>query len=248
MDALWTIQKIMDNPNNKIEININKGDTQETIHGFAVSDTFSFSTGASYSEIADVMAELGGSIFDSLPLGDTIRSAVSKATGIINTVNVGASLIGKGKSVVGSVKKWDGSVQQLPPIQLLFVALQPDDRPQDNAKKLLAMCMPGTSILDGIQVDEAFFWAPNGYSPARVLESVVRSEGVGYAGYPIVGTCNVKIGRWFEAQGLLPEAASFDLSKETTRSGNPLYVTGSVSFTTYRDMKAKDYEKMFLNT
>ena len=51
---------------------------------------------------------------------------------------------------------------------------------------------------------------------------------------------------WFEAYGLLPEISSFEASKETTKLGNPLYVTGTVTFTTYRDLKASEYNNLFL--
>ena len=243
MDALWTIQKIMDNENNRIEINVNVS-PPIPITGFAVSDTFSISTGSSYSEVAETIGAAVGDIVGGIPgLGDSLTRAWSS---ISSTLNAGAAILGVGKTVAGSVLKWDGSTDQLPPLNLLFVALKPDDRPQDSANTLLSLCMPGSPRENPLPGDaDIWFWAPNGYSPAKVLKSLVGNEGAGYSGVDIEGTCTLKIGKWLEVSGLLPEAATFEFSKETTRAGNPLYVTGTMTFKTYRDRKAHEFKQMF---
>lgn len=246
MDALWEIQKIMDCENTRITIGINDAEGSRPLVGFATADTYSFSTSAAYTEIADMFGAAASNIANKLieALPGNIGSGVAAALGAIEGINAIASLAGKGKTVAGSVKKWDGSQMQLPPLQLLFVALKPADRPQDSMAKLLALSMPGKPFA-GTQSDkDLFFWAPNGYSPAKVLETIVK-DGFGYGGN-IQGTCSVRIGNWFEAHGLLPEVSSFEASKETTKLGNPLYVTGTVTFTTYRDLKATEYKRMFL--
>lgn len=245
MDALWEIQKVMDNPNSRIYIHV-EGKEPMTISGFATADTYSFSTNAAYTEIADMFGAAASNIANKLieALPGKIGADVTAALGAIEGINAAASLLGKGKTVAGSVKKWDGSTMQLPPLQLVFVALKPTDRPQDSMAKLLSMCMPGQPFAGEQSDKDLFFWAPNGYSPARVLENAVN-QGFGYGGN-IRGTCTVRIGQWFEAYGLLPEVSSFEASKETTKLGNPLYVTGTVTFTTYRDLKASEYNNLFL--
>lgn len=250
MDALWEIERIMNNKNNKIVISINKepGQLPTTIVGYATSDTFSLSSGAEYTEIADMLGAAAGGVIDKvlsiLPAG--VSAAAVSALAAVEGVNAVASMSGKGKTVAGSVRKWDGSMQAPPPIQLVFVALRPEDRPQDKAAELLAACLPGEPFLGTQDDTDLFFWAPNKYSPAKVLEAAVN-RGLGYGGN-IQGTCSLRIGQWFEAHGLLPESAAFEASKETTKLGNPLYVTGTVTFKTYRDMKAVEYRKQFLTT
>lgn len=246
MDALWEIQKVMDNKNSQIIIGINSAEPEPPITGFATADTYSFSTSAAYTEIADMFGAAASNIANKLieALPGKVGAGVAAALGAIEGINAVASLAGKGKTVAGSVKKWDGSQMQLPPLQLIFVALKPTDRPQDKMARLLAMSMPGKPFAGEQSDKDLFFWAPNGYSPAKVLENVVN-DGFGYGG-AIRGTCSIRIGQWFEAHGLLPEVSSFEASKETTKLGNPLYVTGTVTFTPYRDLKAVEYKRMFL--
>lgn len=234
MDAVWYIDKIMQNPNNRISIHINSSSGARTVHGYVTAETTTFATTASYSDIADMAEQVISGLTSTL--SEKLAAAVDSAG---NYFNAGKAIGGIGKTVAGSVQKWDGSASQMPPIQLVFVALNPEDRPQDDAVTILSACLPGKPAVGNQTDEDVFFWAPNGYSPYQVLKTKR-----GYGGN-IQGTCRLTIGQWFEAEGLLVESASFEMSKETTKAGNPLFVQGSVTFKTYRDLKDKEFEKMF---
>ena len=246
MEAAWTIQKIMNNKNNLVNIDINShqtGGRPVNIRGWSYQDTYSFTTGAEWTDIEATAKQAISSAFDWLP--EALNRRIKGAADIIaNTANLGAAMIGMGKSVAGSILKWDGSTSAMPPVHLLFVALKPDDRPQENAVKLLSSCLPGIPR-NGTQTNrDWFFWAPNGYDPTGVINDA-KERGLGYGGANIEGTCTLKIGQWFEVSGLVPTEAQFEMSKETTKKGNPLFVSGSVTFRPYRDLKGSEYEELF---
>lgn len=231
-----------------------------------LTDAVELSTSASYTTLSEALAPLGGA-FESLAetAGNIpgIGGAVSKGLSTLikalkfakSAYDAGKGAVGAGDMVAGTIRAWTGSEHTIPPIPLTFVAIRPDDNILQKITQLTSMCMPGTVMGSEQQGDYSpVFWAPNKYNPAKVAMHIFQEDGsegsmngFGY-GNTIDGTCRLEIGQWFSVGGLIPVSTSFSVSHLTTKKGYPLYATGTVTFETYRSLRAKEYLNFFRKT
>ena len=118
---------------------------------------------------------------------------------------------------------WVGAEKPTFSLQLMFVATKADDDIREEVFK----------VLEGVYPEEGtggIISAPWGY-------------GFGTGGKS--GKFTISIGKWFSAPNQILNDASFELSKETTKKGWPLYATGTINFFPYRLIYAKELKKYF---
>lgn len=235
-----------------------------------LTDAVELSTSASYTTIGAALEKTGEAAVKGID--DLAAKAAQAGMGKIGAglgalasalklgkaaYDAGKGAFGAGDTVAGSIKAWTGSDSTIPPIPLTFVAINPEDNILQNVMQLTAMCMPGSNMGSGwwnLGEKDPVFWAPNKYSPAKVAAAIFDDEGgeqavngLGYGG-GIDGTCRLEIGKWFSVGGLIPVSASFSVSTLTTKKGYPLYATGTVTFETYRSLRAREYMDFFRKT
>lgn len=137
-------------------------------------------------------------------------------------------------SKIGTIQNWNGTELFSFSIPTIFIAARSGENPLDALNYLLQATVPEydtglfsvSSVENNNPDDDLFgsFVAPNRYTPG--LDP--SDEGS--------GTFSVKIGTWFEApkKPFLIRDASFEISKEVTSEGTPLYVRSTITFQTYR--------------
>lgn len=130
------------------------------------------------------------------------------------------------KSVEQTATIWVSSAKPSFSLPMVFVALQPDDDVLDVVRKLNMAVFP-TIDTNGLWVN-----APLGY------------QLVG--GKATKGTVIVSIGKWFRAISLLIRDVSYSISKETIKSGLPLYAQVTVAFEAYRLLSSDEVNSWFL--
>lgn len=91
-----------------------------------------------------------------------------------------------------------------------------------------------------------FLKAPCAYSPLDNIEGILSQNNYGTSRKSSDGTWLLKIGEWFCASNLVLQQASFELSKETSPDGEPLYAQGSVQLESSYLVDNKTYESWFI--
>lgn len=215
-DVIWEIDKIINNPKTQVRIKF--------------YDSFDPS----------VDHVLGFMIDETFPIGGSANyTAISdqsllESLGVPNIVSTIADVAGMGKkALLQTVKKWEGS--EMPPfsVGLLFIARKPTDHIEKYAAILASKCFA--------KISGQLFHAPMGYNPFESGQEAVYQEGK----QDLTGTCVLSIGEWFEAYGLLLMSADFEASKECIGNGSPLYITGKVTFSPYREISYTEFLKYF---
>jgi hypothetical protein len=239
-DLYWEIEKIIENPYTKIRIYFHDKymSMPFAIDGFMIDDTFPLSSSATYSPLMEegliptMMGGIGG-MLGKLPGVGTALDALAKAA-------PGAMGVGP-KMVPETIKKWDGTEAPEFSVGLLFIAREPSDHPEIKSAILTSKTMP--------QSNGMIYKAPMGYVPINAMAEATTdgfnfNKGVSFSS-TLEGTCELSVGKWFSAWGLLLASSDFEASKECIENGSPLYVTGKATFTTYKDITFEEYLKFF---
>lgn len=271
--VLWYIDELMKDTNSLVKIVLPYGrvtdsagmtafeettgetaTSRRTIRCF-LSDAVEMTTQASYSNASEVVSDIIGEITQAIGGGGFMTRLLKRAkrmlpvdpTSVVNAISGVGKLGGVGEFIPGTIKVWKGSQHTIPPIPLTFVATSPTQNVLNDVKSLLSMNMPGVNMFESEQgdtLDNLVFFSPNKYSPIQVIKEAWNSSSLGYQNN-VEGTCRLEIGSWFHAGGLVPVSANFSISNLTTRMGYPLYATGTVTFETHKDLRAKDYLSLF---
>jgi hypothetical protein len=116
------------------------------------------------------------------------------------------------KSLEETTLSYRGTEKPTFSLELLFVAINAKDDPRKSVRLLLEGCFPTVGKTAGELL------APWGY---QLGENNERSSK---------GKMVVSIGTWFTAPNQVLTNVSFNFSKETIKSGVPLYAQGSIQF------------------
>ena len=170
-----------------------------------VSDDFSFGMTSQYS-----------SPFEE-------QASQSQFSDVINKYGITGinTLLGKDisqvqlKSFAQTVALWQGSDKPEFSITVYFIAQTQEDDVSKPIKVLLKGVVPEGTLQD------KFMKAPYGYSPK--LENTAPR-----------GTVSLRIGKWFEAHGLLITSVQSQFSAVVMPNGKPLYSQATVSLTPFR--------------
>ncbi|TMP46318.1 hypothetical protein CWB96_00355 [Pseudoalteromonas citrea] len=128
-------------------------------------------------------------------------------------------------SMASTRKHWLTSESPSIPLNFLIVAYKSGIDVRKKVATLLSTVYPAGSAASIAGVD-LFLKAPNNY----------KFTGLNSAS----GLLSLKIGNWFDAQGLLMEDVSATFSKEITQDGTPLYAEISCTFTPWKLLTAED--------
>ncbi len=117
---------------------------------------------------------------------------------------------------------WKGSAKPTFTFNVLFIAIEETDDVVADVNRLMEGVYP--------TYESARFIAPLNYSTGGKS-----------------GTMTVHLGKWFRASGLVfKEVGGFSYSKETIKSGKPLYAEGSVTLEPYRAIDISEYKAYYL--
>lgn len=154
--------------------------------------------------------------------GDAAAQLVTKIKGMIQKGTQGQL-----KSVWQSVVSWTGSEKPTFSLSVLLVKYRKTLNPLNDAVYYMSRCMP-TGGEVGFNLDSITMKAPGNFNPL---------DGT--------GMLNVKIGNWFDAKNQVLISADFDVSKEVSTDGTPLFLTGKISFEPYRAITHTEFRKYF---
>ncbi|MDK1290211.1 hypothetical protein [Pseudoalteromonas umbrosa] len=165
----------------------------------------------------------------------TLNDVISGLSGIINSF--GASIPGGSTtSRASTVRHWTSSEPQQFPVSFVLLAYNDRIDVRKDVSKLLRCLYPtgsgGEFSIFGVEFGIGMK-SPMGYIP-KFGENT-----------PSENTATLKIGKWFEADGLLIDDVAAEMSKEVTPSGNPLYANVTVTFSSYRMLYADDITNLF---
>ena len=148
---------------------------------------------------------------------------------IAQAVELGENVLQiRAKHLVETVLSYGGTDRPTFTVELLFVALKANDDPRKKAKLLL-----------------------EGIFPQEGKEMLLRPPwNYGLTSKEHMGSqkLSVQIGSWFRAPNQVLTSASFQFSRETTRTGVPLFVTGNVQFKPYMQLYDYQIKSYFINT
>lgn len=134
------------------------------------------------------------------------------------------------KNVAGTIQLYQGTENFSFDIDLLFIALSPEDDITQQVKTFFRATNP---TFEGGLDFATLLKAPNDYSFADI-----NAEPK--------GAFSVSIGKWFRTkQQFILTGFDATFSKETIKNGTPLYATGKASFTSFRILSADEIENMF---
>lgn len=131
-----------------------------------------------------------------------------------------------------TTKSWTGP--QIPSfnVEMLLVAVRPNQDTTKMAKSLMAGVMP---------VDKGgLIAAPLNYGPR--LGGVT---GGAKLGLNQAGTVGVKIGRWFQAFGLVMNSVNPSFSQQVGSNGKPIWTKVSINFEPYRAISYGEFTAWF---
>lgn len=221
------INDLQNNPNARIIV---KG-LPELVIGFLVSDV-----------------EIGGSAnFQSdsgFRLNDLINK-ISRFTGKFDS-NLGGFRI---NNIQESILHWMGSENFSISLDLIFIAIKPDDDVRNYIRILAqgiyatvtsAKDIPGADKLYGTKL---FGTDLGALIPSENIASVSKApnsyNGINPEG--ATGVLSLYIGKWFKATDIFVlNNFRFRISKECISSGLPLYAVGSIQLTAFKAIEPND--------
>ena len=219
-DANLFIYKIMNNVDAQVIIT----GLSKAITAYTTQD-FGFSASAQWS---------GRNPNSYMDMANTIERLGKEAYNRTFGKKFGELGTGMTLDIVGSQLNYQGTAPFGFTLNLFFIALRPDD---DVRKKIGYLAEGIFPIFEeeqsaGIQR----ITAPNNFIKGNNIKDVP-------------GAIKVRIGNWFQTQKIfIIENMDFSLSKETIRSGLPLYAKGSVSFKSTRILGINEVKQMFYLT
>jgi hypothetical protein len=170
-------------------------------------------------------AQYGNADETNMGLGGQVEGMASKMMSNVRGKVLGRTSVSK----IQTILDWTGTGPFEFELPVVFIATRPEDDVRTKVNAVMDRVFPEEGSI-------GTYTAPGGYTPNR---------GTGAPS----SVCGVQIGKWFRSVGmLLVSSASFTYSKETISSGNPLYADGTIGFTTYRDITAKDFRGFFPGT
>lgn len=131
------------------------------------------------------------------------------------------------QTVEQSVAVWSNSSKPTFSVSLLFIAIKETDdvrTPVANLFKTVYPTFEGFALTSIVK-------PPLGYLPNGMTAS---------------GVFTVQVGKWFRAPGQIMNSVDFTFSKETIKSGAPLYATGTIQFTPFRMIEAREIANYIL--
>lgn len=194
---------------------------------FLVDDTFAIGTESGFEELYT------GDMFQSVitaVAGDRIGNFISNVKGASEKLSGTLT-----KSVWQTVNAWTGSKRPSFNLSILLLKIRASDNVLTDSTFLMSRCLPDSDksnskifTLNSLGANDFRLKAPNGYNPLDQK-----------------GMINVKIGKWFMATYQCLLSADFEISKEVTEDGNPLYATGKISFEPYRMITSSEFLDYF---
>lgn len=175
----------------------------------------------------------GGANYESL-YDTSAQDALTKNLAILNSLG-DKSLIGGADvrlvTFAQTASSYINSDKIKFSVECVLVAIKPEDNPLREWRKMLKLTQP--RFLDvGVQGFKGFMKSPTNY----------RYESNGSTR----GTAAVKYSTWFSSFNQLITNVSFNPSKVVTKSGAPLYVSGTIQFEPYRALEQGEYDKYFI--
>lgn len=148
------------------------------------------------------------------------------------------------KSFNQTIEAWTGCEKPHFPITLTFIALHPSDDVRKPMKKIMRGVMPNKGSLSGALGGLNVITAPLGYGPQL---AVGQSKGNpnNTVSLFVAGTLVLSIGKWFKGYGLVLKEARPRISKQTIRSGLPLWCEVDCTFQPYRQLSNAEFASFF---
>ncbi len=156
----------------------------------------------------------------------------------INTVGMVANSMGGSfgqvstTSRASTVRNWTSSEPAQFPVNFVLVAYKDDIDVRKDVSKLLRCVYP---LGNGAEI------AGFGFAMKAPMGYVAK----GKEGQEAENTATLRIGKWFQADGLLIDDVVAEFSKEVTPMGNPLYANVTATFSPYRMLYADDVTNLF---
>jgi hypothetical protein len=223
------ISKLTGNENAKIIILLpasngtnptDSGNAKDSVVSY-VHQGFSFGVAASWGDMGYNVLSKYSSVLNAA--GGALNYASS-------SVNLDASAVFKQRlyiSIYNTIATYNGTQKPSFTIPMVFIAVKPDDDVRVNIYRLLKGVFPSHETV-GSKDSPITLIPPFGYDIGKKATSGGTDWGDTKGG--IVGTCSVKIGKWFKASKLIIRSVDPQFSKETTPKGWPLTAVVTVGF------------------
>lgn len=172
-----------------------------------------------------------------------VNSLYSQGTSVANMVAGGVGMGGsiqsrQFKTGASTMTNWTGTEPFNIPIDLVFLATNPEDDVRDPVRYLTDGVFPnfGKTLFTGKEKPSwiTTMTAPLGYQRGNYENPK--------------GVVQLQIGRWFKTTPIFVIMdTDFTFSKETKKDGLPLYCTGNIRFQAYRDVSVKEVRSWLSN-
>ncbi len=171
----------------------------------------------------------GSASWEGKAIGENARldSGINTGVGFVNSVagtNLGQVST---TSRASTVRNWTSSEPAQFPVNFMLVAYKDGIDVRKDVSKLLRCVYPLGNAL------EAFGFGGGMRSPMGYVAKVKEGDHA-------ENTATLRIGKWFQADGLLIDDVVAEFSKEVTEQGNPLYANVTATFSPYRKLYADD--------
>jgi len=137
------------------------------------------------------------------------------------------------KSKVQTTSVWTGTARPIFSLPLIFTVIRDSDNVLEEVEKAYETIMALDTEILGLKA--GIMSAPLGYQPSVTTEDTPEIDT----------TIAVSLGQWFRARNLLMKDVNFNISKIIVTNGSPLYASGIISFTPFRDITFSDFRRYF---
>lgn len=187
--------------------------------------------GNDYMFVALFTSELtisGGAHYESL-FDTGMQEEMSKKVGLIREMLGGGGGSVRLVTFAQTAKSYINSEHTQFQIDFVKVAINANDNPLGEVKQLLRLVYP--RFQSGDMGFKGFMESPTDYR----YESSGKTQG----------TASIRYSTWFWGKDLIITNVSFTPSKAVTRTGTPLYVTGTIQFEPYRSLEQGELLQFF---